>query len=52
VDIKKQGFYLDDHRKEIDRETVRKVIYYEENLKKLNKGEYHNLQGDEISCIY
>jgi hypothetical protein len=37
--------------KEIDRETIRKVIYYEK-MKKMNSEEYHYLQGDEISYIY
>jgi hypothetical protein len=39
-------------RNEIDRETVTKVIKYEEKLKNWNRGIYHYLQGDEISYIY
>jgi 16S rRNA G527 N7-methylase RsmG len=39
-------------KKEIDRETVPKVMEYEENLKKWNRKENHYLHGDEISYIY
>jgi hypothetical protein len=39
-------------RKEIDQVTVKNIIRYVERLKKLNRREYHYLQGDQISYIY
>jgi hypothetical protein len=50
TEICKEGWFVS-HRKEIDQETMRKIIQYEEKLNKLNRGEYHWLQRDQISYI-
>jgi hypothetical protein len=51
TEICKEGWFVS-HRKEIGQETIKKIIRYEEKLKKLNRGEYHWLQRDQISYIY